>query len=124
MDHIGQELDNPSPTNLASTIVDALSFCIAEAPEHGQLFERSDRLPLFRARREAEAWGKAPTKDFVRHVLESWVLAQHVYWSVGRGWRTHAQAGNHSPFKGRSGGGGLDLGAWSLTKVATGAYSR
>ena len=22
---------------------------------------------------------------FVRHLLESWVLAQHVYWSVGRG---------------------------------------
>jgi hypothetical protein len=85
MDRIGQELDNPSPTNLASTIVDALSFCIAEAPEHGQLFERSDRLPLFRARREAEAWGKVPIKEFVRHVLESWVLAQHVYWSVGRG---------------------------------------
>jgi hypothetical protein len=42
-------------------------------------------LPLFRARREAEAWGKAPTKNFVRHILESWVLAQHVYWSVGRG---------------------------------------
>jgi len=42
-------------------------------------------LPLFRARREAEAWGKAPTKNFVRHVLETWVLAQHVYWSVGRG---------------------------------------
>jgi hypothetical protein len=24
-------------------------------------------------------------RDFVRHVFESWVLAQHVYWSVGRG---------------------------------------
>lgn len=85
IDRIEKALENPSPANLVSTIVDALSFCIAEAPEHGQIFERSDRLPLFRARREAEAWGKTPVKEFVRHILESWVLAQHVYWSIGRG---------------------------------------
>jgi hypothetical protein len=46
MDRIGQTLDNPSPTNLASAIVDALSFCIAEAPEHGQLFERPASFAL------------------------------------------------------------------------------
>jgi hypothetical protein len=23
--------------------------------------------------------------DFVKHILESWIFAQHVYWSVGRG---------------------------------------
>jgi hypothetical protein len=85
MDRIGQALDDQSRMDLASSIADSLSFCIAEAPEHGQLFERTDRLPLFRARREAEAWGSASVKDFVRHVLETWVLAQHVYWSVGRG---------------------------------------
>jgi hypothetical protein len=84
-DRIREALNDPSQTRLASTIADGLSFCIAEAPEHGQLFERPDRLPLCRARREAEAWGEAPTASFVRHVLESWVLAQHVYWSVGRG---------------------------------------
>jgi hypothetical protein len=82
---ISQAMENEPPTELASAITDSLAFCIAEAPEHGQIFERADRLPLFRARRETEAWSKAATKDFVRHVLESWVLAQHVYWSVGRG---------------------------------------
>ena len=30
-------------------------------------------------------WSQASTRDFVRHVLEFRVLAQHVYWSVGRG---------------------------------------
>ncbi len=84
MGHIGQAIEDASQTKLASAVADSLSFCIREAPEHGQLFERADRLPLFRARREAEAWGKAPTTSFVRHVLESWVLAQHVYWSIGR----------------------------------------
>ena len=85
MDRLSQAMEDASQTELASAVADSLAFCIAEAPEHGQIFERVDRLPLFRARREAEAWGKAPTKNFVRHVLETWVLAQHVYWSVGRG---------------------------------------
>ena len=85
MDGIGHAMDNTSGVKLAAAITDSLSFCIGEAPEHGQRFERADRLPLFRARREAEVWGAAPTESFVRHVLELWVLAQHVYWSVGRG---------------------------------------
>jgi hypothetical protein len=77
--------ESPPEGNLASKIANGLSFCLAEAPEHGQHFEGADRLPLFRARREADAWGKAPTRSFVRHILETWVLAQHVYWSIGRG---------------------------------------
>jgi hypothetical protein len=85
IEHIESALGDPSHASVASTIADGLSFSIEEAPEHGQIFERSDRLPLFRARREAEAFKSAPAKDFIRHVLESWVLAQHVYWSVGRG---------------------------------------
>jgi hypothetical protein len=85
MARVSQAMEDGSQTEIASAIADSLAFCIAEAPEHGQTFERADRLPLFRARREADAWGKAPTKNFVRHILETWVLAQHVYWSVGRG---------------------------------------
>jgi hypothetical protein len=85
MDEIIAALRDSSHAKLALAIADGLSFSIAEAPEQGQVFERSDRLPLFRARREANAWGKSPTKVFLQHVLESWVLAQHVYWSVGRG---------------------------------------
>jgi hypothetical protein len=85
MDRIARAFEEVSQTKLASAIADSLSFCIREAPDHEELFERSDRLPLFRARREAEAWGTASTRSFVRHILESWVLAQHVYWSVGRG---------------------------------------
>ena len=82
---IETSLATSSHPDLTQAIATALSFSIAEAPEHGQLFERADRLPLARARREAEAWAEQPARDFVRHILESWVLAQHVYWSVGRG---------------------------------------
>jgi hypothetical protein len=84
MAQISKAMEDESQTELASAIADGLAFCIAEAPERGQIFERPDRLPLFRARRGAEAWAN-PTKSFVRHVVETWVLAQHVYWSVGRG---------------------------------------
>jgi hypothetical protein len=82
---IQEALDDPSLVELAPTIRDGLSASIAEAPEHGQIFERADRLPLFRARREAEAWAASPAQNFLRHVFENWVFAQHVYWSVGRG---------------------------------------
>jgi len=85
MDRITAVLDNPSEAELAAAIADSLAFCLAEAPEHGEIFERADRLPLFKARREAEAWANTSTREFVRHVIESWILAQHVYWSVGRG---------------------------------------
>jgi hypothetical protein len=71
--------------NLPQAIVDGLKLCLAEVQDHSDAFERSDRLPLARARRDAEAWAAGSTKDFLRNVLETWVFAQHVYWSVGRG---------------------------------------
>jgi hypothetical protein len=74
----------PSP-NLPQAVIRAIAFCLAETPQQESHFERPDRLPLFRARKEAQAREKGSTRDFVRHIFESWVLAQHVYWSVGRG---------------------------------------
>jgi len=87
MKKIEEALNVPSCPDLAARITGALAFCLAEAPQQESHFdfERPDRLPLFRARREARAREEGSIKDFVRHVFESWVLAQHVYWSVGRG---------------------------------------
>ena len=85
MKRIEEALNVPTAPDLAPSITAALAFCLAEAPEQESDFERLDRLPLFRARREATAREAGSIKDFVRHVFESWVLAQHVYWSVGRG---------------------------------------
>ena len=85
MKRIEEALNDPSAADLAPSITAALAFCLAEAPQQDSHLERPDRLPLFRARREAAARQEGSIKDFVRHVLESWVLAQHVYWSVGRG---------------------------------------
>jgi len=82
---IEKALETPTGPDLAPSIAAGIAFCLAEPPQPVNDFERPDRLPLVRARREAAAREKSPTKDFVRHILESWVLAQHVYWSVGRG---------------------------------------
>jgi hypothetical protein len=112
---VSQAMEDASQTEMASAIADSLAFCVAEAPEHGQDFERADRLPLFRARREVDAWGKAPARNFVRHILESWVLAQHVYWSVGRGLADARARGKKTILRLKV---ILEEGGWTLTPGA------
>jgi hypothetical protein len=85
MTEISEALGSGPSLDLAQTIIRGIAFCLSEAPSQDDQFERPDRLPLFRARKEARARDKGSSRDFVRHVFESWVLAQHVYWSVGRG---------------------------------------
>lgn len=85
MDRISAAMNKPQRTGLARAILDGISFSIAHAPENADGFDRQDRLPVFRVRQEAAAWKETSADEFTRHVLESWVLAQHVYWSVGRG---------------------------------------
>jgi hypothetical protein len=74
-----------SANDVPKAIIRGIAFCLAEPPEPENVFQRPDRLPVSRARREAQARENGLVRDFIRHVLESWVLAQHVYWSVGRG---------------------------------------
>jgi hypothetical protein len=69
----------------ASAIMRGLSFCLVTDFQEGAVSERSDRLPLKRARTEFEQWRDARPFEFIRHVLESWLFAQHTYWSIGRG---------------------------------------
>ncbi len=86
MERIEEALGQAPSTDLAAAIADGIVFSLAETPPNGHDLGRGeDRLPLSRARRETDKWAQAPAKDFIRHILESWVLAQHVYWSIGRG---------------------------------------
>lgn len=80
-----QALDEANLGDLPHSIVTALAFCLTEEPHGESQAERPERLPLARARKEASARVHISVSEFVRHVLESWVLAQHAYWSVGRG---------------------------------------
>jgi hypothetical protein len=114
IDRIAQALNDPARDDLASGILDGLAFCLAEALEQGEPFEREDRLPLSRARREAEAWGQTTSRAFLHHIIESWVVAQHVYWSVGRG-LADARARGKTLLRLRV---VLEEGGWSLTPGA------
>ena len=83
MKRIEAALDDPEVGDLPHCIARGLAFSLTEeTPDLGQ---QPERLPLWRAQEEARARSDSPVRDFVRHVLESWVLAQHTYWSVGRG---------------------------------------
>jgi hypothetical protein len=43
---IEDSLDDPAYKDLASSIATGLAFCMAEAPEQPEAFERADRLPV------------------------------------------------------------------------------
>jgi hypothetical protein len=70
---------------LAPAVMRAIAFCLMTDVQQGTVFERSDRLPLVRARTEFEQRLDARPLEFMRYVLEKWIFAQHVYWSIGRG---------------------------------------
>lgn len=79
---IGAALKEPELPALAASIIAGISFSLDESPEpHGG----TDRLPLRRAIVEFRAMRNGTISDFLRFVLESWVLAQHTQSSVTRG---------------------------------------
>jgi hypothetical protein len=113
MERIQQALGTATHADLPDSIARGLAFCLIE-PTAARL-QQPARLPLRRAQAESAARSNASVPEFTRHVLESWVLAQHAYWAVGRGL---ADA--------RSGGGMLlrlriilDEGGWTLAPGAS-----
>lgn len=83
MNRIEKALDNPGAGDLSHSIARGLAFSLTEDTQ--DLKQQLERLPLSRAIKEARAYSDSSVPDLVRHILESWVLAQHTYWSVGRG---------------------------------------
>jgi hypothetical protein len=47
--------------------------------------ERRDRLPLAQAQNDKKSFDDKSPAEFLHYILSSWVLGQHVLWSVGRG---------------------------------------
>ena len=74
-----------SRDGLAAAIANGLRHSLHEAPAEALDFETFDRLPLARARKEAERWRELSPREFFVRVIESWVMAQHTYWCVNRG---------------------------------------
>jgi hypothetical protein len=99
-------------TGLAVALSDPLSSELRV--EHGQ------RLPLARACREAESRKCDSIDEFVRHVLESWVLAQHAYWAASRG-LADARSLGRSLLRLRV---AMEEGGWTLTGAPVGVPPR
>jgi hypothetical protein len=115
MTRIQEAMNNPDANDLAPAIIASLAFCLREISPGERRSERPDRLPLWRAREEAAVRKESPVEEFLRHVFESWILAQHVFWSVGRG-LADARARGKTLLRLRA---ILDEGGWTLAPGAS-----
>ena len=68
-----------------SAIATSLAYCLECSDAFDDESTREERLPLRIARKDYRRLADAPALDLIGHILESWVLAQNTYWSVGRG---------------------------------------
>jgi hypothetical protein len=111
---IREALGVPTGANLARSIAAGLAFCLTDPPRGQPRPEQPERLPLSRARQEAAARASASVEELMRHIVESWVLAQHAYWSIGRGLADARARGKTLPRLRII----LDEGGWTLTPGA------
>jgi hypothetical protein len=95
---------------LPGVIRAALAACMLEAPPTAGA-ENDERLPLSRAAKEAHNSVYSTPRTLMSHVLDSWVIGQHVYWSVNRG-MGDARAGRRMILRLRV---ALEEGGWTLT---------
>jgi hypothetical protein len=116
MTRIQEAMKSPAAKDLAPAIAAGLAFCLSEPADEQKGFERLDRLPLNRARKEAGVRADNTVGEFFQHVLESWILAQHVYWSVGRGLADARAQAQRTILRLRV---ILDEGGWRLTPGAS-----
>jgi hypothetical protein len=85
IDELSSTISAEEPFALPTAIRKALAFCLAQHDYVSAAFEVFDRLPLVRALQNFDSWkGLAPSETSAR-IIESWIIAQHTYWSVGRG---------------------------------------
>ncbi|MNT21135.1 hypothetical protein D3C86_853160 [compost metagenome] len=97
---------------LPEAICRTIAFCLNEASSQEAAPGRSDRLPLWRARAEAEAWRTETPEAFITHMMETWLFAQHAYWSSSRS-LADARANGKVILRLRV---TLDEGGWQLTR--------
>jgi len=69
---------------LAHAIQEGLAISLSEQYQENEVFS-PDRLPLTRARREADEIADRPAIELLNHILDAWVFGQHTYWAIGRG---------------------------------------
>lgn len=115
IDRIQAALSNPEDGDLVAVIAEGIAFAVGEPSVETDKLQPTERLPLARAKQETIARSEATVGELVRHIVEAWVLAQHAYWSVGRG-LADARAGGKVLLRLKV---ILDDGGWTLTPGAT-----
>ena len=85
MDELSAALSGVGSETVPSSIQRAFAFCLVQSDYKAEAFEVFDRLPIVRAIRDFAYWSKLSPADATAKMIESWVIAQHTYWSVGRG---------------------------------------
>lgn len=114
MDRIERACEEGARADLPNSIVIGLACALTEPTRKATRPQQAERLPIARAQKELAARSNTSVFDFTRHVFESWVLAQHSYWAVGRG-LADARAGDRTLLRLRI---ILDEGGWTLTPGA------
>lgn len=85
IDRLSEALSSEDSQSVPGAIQKALAFCLAQTDYKAETFEVFDRLPIPRATREFGGWAALRPADAIAKMIEGWVIAQHTYWSVGRG---------------------------------------
>lgn len=88
----------------------AVALTLPEELQDGS--HRQERLPLQRARADLDRLASATPSAILHHVIEQWIIAQHTYWSVGRG-LADARAGAKRILRLRL---VLEPGGWRVTR--------
>ena len=90
----------------------ALAVAVLSPAELHDRSDRRERLPIALAAADLERLGDGTPDCFIAHVIESWIIAQHTYWSVGRG-LADARAGGKRILRLRL---VLEPGGWRVTR--------
>jgi hypothetical protein len=85
LDELFDALNSRHSKSIAQAIWRALSFCLTKGSFENFVVERYDRLPLQRAIDEMVMRAQDTPAVAIGHIIDSWVIAQHIYWAVGRG---------------------------------------
>ena len=85
VDEIRGALEGGELNTLPSMLVSALSYCLLKSPAEADETQRPERLPLWRAQAEYIQHKDDTARDFLRYILEVWMLGQHTFWAIGRG---------------------------------------
>jgi hypothetical protein len=90
----------------------ALAVSVLSPADLHDRSDRRERLPIALAAADLKRLGDGTPVRLLSHIIESWIVAQHTYWSVGRG-LADARAGGKRILRLRF---VLEPGGWRVTR--------